>query len=155
MRTCSFALAVVSALVLTVPSDLLTVRIGAAPPIAQERALDEITRMAAGSGVYVDAGFGSTSLSAVTGAVPSGLDFQTKSTPQPVWMKIDGPRAAVRTGPQPTFYFYQVEVARSGRPGAYQFAATLHTAQVQGEKRLLKWPGTSRCDLTTESPTPT
>jgi hypothetical protein len=57
-------------------------------------------------------------------------------------MKIDGPGAAVRTGPRPTFYFYQVEVARAGRPGAYQFAATLHAAQVQGEQRLLKWPGT-------------
>ena len=141
MRTCLFAFAVVLAPLLTASAGL-TARIGAAPPIAQEPTLEEITRAVAGPGVYFDAGSGSLRVAAVTGSLPRGLDFQTKSTPQPVWMKIDGPRAAVRTGPQPTFYFYQVEVARTGRPGAYRFAATLHAAQAQGEQRLLKWPGT-------------
>lgn len=142
MRTCTLALAIVSALVVMAPSDLLALRIGAATPIAQERTLEEITGMIAGPGVYLDAGPGVPRLSAVTGSLPSGLDFQTRPTPQPVWMKIDGPRATVRTGPQPTFYFYQVEAPRAGRSGASQFAVTLHAALAQGDTRRLTWPGT-------------
>lgn len=142
MKSNSFAPAVILALALD-SSGLGAARTGvvSGTPASQERTVDEISRALSGPGVYVDASSGTPGLSALTGSVPKGLDFQTKSTPQPVWMKLDGPRAAVRTGPKPTFYFNQVEATLAGRPGAYELAVTLTVAQVMGDTRLLKWPG--------------
>lgn len=142
MRTCPLASTVIAALALTAPGDLRASRQGsAATPDRQERTLEEITSALTGPGVHVDAGPGSPRFSLVPGAVVKGLDYKTRSTPQPVWITIEGQRATTRTGRQPTFYFNQVDGVRVGRPGTYRFAATLHAAQVKGDKRLVEWPG--------------
>jgi hypothetical protein len=109
---------------------------GATTP-AQDRRVEEVLRLMAGPGVYVDAGEGP--LVALKDQLPDGVDYKKTSTPQPVFLRVRGLRAAVRTGPRPSIYFRNVESVRVGTPGAYKFSATLHAAQAQKELRLVEW----------------
>jgi hypothetical protein len=104
----------------------------------QDRPVEDIARSVVDPGAYVDVGKGAQ-LVPMKESLPDGVDYKKSSTPEPLWLRLRGQRAAMRTGPQPTFYLNKIEATRVGKPGAYSFSATLHAAEVQGDQRRVQW----------------